>query len=148
MHLVNKNGIPLLQFPHFKTFEKVFHAFTTRQGGSSKVPFESLNLGFNTGDVFQRVLHNRKKILSALGWRLESVVSPIQVHGKMVATVTKEIKGRGAYDLESALPAADGLITKEKGILLMIKVADCFPVFFYDPGMQAVGVFWFSTGKY
>jgi len=40
MHLLNKNGIPMLQFPHLQTFEKVFHAFTARQGGESKGPFE------------------------------------------------------------------------------------------------------------
>ena len=140
MHLVNKNGIPLLQFPHFKTFEKVFHAFTTRQGGSSKVPFESLNLGFNTGDVFQRVLLNRKKLLSSLGWRLDSVVTPNQVHGNQVVLVTQELKDKGAFDHESVLHGMDGLITRAKGIILMIKVADCIPVFLYDPERQAIGI--------
>jgi len=150
MHLVNKNDIPLLQFPHFKKFGKVFHSFTTRQGGGSKGPFESLNLGFHTDDLYQRVLHNRKKLFSALGWKLESVVTPIQVHGKRVTKVNKKHKGRGAYDLESALPAADGLITNEKGILLMINVADCFPVFLYDPANQALGLIhagWQGTAK-
>ena len=150
MHLVNKNGIPLLQFAHLKKIEKVFHAFTTRQGGISNVPFESLNLGFNTGDLLQRVLHNRKKLLSALGWRLESVANPIQVHGNRVATVTRKDRGKGAYDLKSRLSAADGLITNEKGILLMINVADCFPVFLYDPTNQALGLIhsgWRGTAK-
>ena len=140
MHFVNKNGVPFLQFPHLNKFKNVFHAFTTRQGGGSRGPFESLNLGFHTDDRYQQVLDNREKTFSAFGWKIQSVVNPIQVHGNRIARVTRKDKGKGACDLKSRLSAADGLITNEKGLLLMINVADCFSVFLYDPSHQAVGI--------
>ena len=140
MKLVTKNGLPLLQFPQLEKHEGLFHAVTTRQGGISTGPFTSLNLGLNTGDVSHHVLHNRRKVLSALGWKPESLISPIQIHGNRVVTVTQGFSGRGTGDIDLGFGGADGLLTREKGLMLMIKVADCFPVFLYDPLKKAIGL--------
>jgi YfiH family protein len=137
---ITQNGLPLLQFPHLAKHEGLFHAVTTREGGVSTGPFTSLNLGLNTGDVSQHVLRNRRKVLSALGWKSESLISPIQIHGKSVVTVTQNLSGRGTGDSDLGLGGADGLVTREKGLMLMIKVADCFPVILYDPLEKAIGL--------
>jgi len=140
MELILKNGLPLLQFSHLARYERMVHAVTTRQGGVSEGPFASLNLGINIGDDFERVYLNRKKVLSALGWESALMVTSVQVHGNEVVVVDKALTTREASGREKTLCGVDGLITKEKGILLTIKVADCFPVFLYDPERHAIGL--------
>ena len=140
MELATINGLPFVQFPQMKNFAGLVHAVTTRQGGISKSPFASLNLGLNTGDIAYNVLRNQRKLLKAFGWRPQSVVTPVQVHGNKVITVTQDYKNKGESCVNSDLFGVDGLVTKKKELMLMIKVADCFPVFFYDPEKQAIGL--------
>ena len=140
MELINHTGLPLLQFSHFKNIKGLVHGVTTRKGGVSEGPFFSLNLGTQTGDDSNRVFCNRIKLLSHLSWDLASVGIPNQVHGKNVAVITKECWSSGSTSHERILFGVDGLTTKEKGILLMIKVADCIPVFLYDPASLAISL--------
>ena len=130
----------MLQFSHFKNIAGLVHAVTTRKGGVSKGPFFSLNLGTQTGDDPHRVFYNRNKLLSHLSWDSHSVVIPNQVHGKNVVVITKEHWENDDALHGLVLSNVDGLTTKEKGVLLMIKVADCIPVFLYDPVQPAIGL--------
>lgn len=140
MNLVVKCGIPFLEFEQFKGIEGVFHAFTTRKGGVSQGPFASLNLALNTDDNLRNVLRNRETVLAAFGWQADSLTTPIQIHGNTVLRVTGKHKDKGAVDPDSDLRGVDGLITNEKGILLMIKVADCFPLYLCDPVTHSLGL--------
>jgi YfiH family protein len=133
MELINHTELPLLQFSHFKNIDGLVHGVTTRKGGVSEGPFFSLNLGTQTGDDPHRVFCNRNKLLSHLNWDSPSVVIPNQVHGKNVVLITKERWNNDTAPHGLVLSGVDGLTTKEKGVLLMIKVADCIPVFLYDP---------------
>lgn len=140
MKSVTANGLLFLQFPHLTEFEGLIHAVTTRRGGISAGPFASLNLGLNTGDVFHVVRQNRRKVLSTLGWKPEALLSPVQIHGNRVVTVTQALGTGSIGDTDLGLGGCDGLLTREKGLVLMIKVADCFPVFLYDPVAEAIGL--------
>jgi YfiH family protein len=140
MELINHTGLPLFQFFHFKNIDGLVHGVTTRKGGVSEGPFFSLNLGTQTGDDPQRVFCNRDKLLSHLSCAPSSVVIPNQVHGKNVVVITKERWGIDSAPHGLVLSGVDGLTTKEKGVLLMIKVADCIPVFLYDPASPAISL--------
>src|SRR4030042_78331 len=140
MELINHTGLPLLQFSHFKNIDGLVHGATTRKGGVSDGPFFSLNLGTQTGDDPHRVFCNRNKLLSHLNWDSPSVVIPNQVHGKNVVLITKERWNNDTTPHGLVLSGVDGLTTKEKGVLLMIKVADCIPVFLYDPANPAISL--------
>ncbi|MFH0814118.1 MAG: peptidoglycan editing factor PgeF [Pseudomonadota bacterium] len=143
MDLVIKNGLPLLQFSHLNDFTELVHAVTTRQGGVSEGPFESLNLGFNTGDLPPQVLRNRRKVFWALGWEEAPVAIPTQVHGNQVVLVNHTFRSKQPPDPGvplAPLRGVDGLITREEGILLLIKIADCYPLFLYDPENHAIGL--------
>ena len=140
MELIDHTGLPLLQFSHFKNIDGLVHGVTTRKGGVSKGPFFSLNLGTQTGDDPHRVFCNLNKLLSHLSWDSPSVVIPNQVHGKNVVLITKESWGNDTAPHGLVLSGVDGLTTKEKGVLLMIKVADCIPVFLYDPANPAISL--------
>ncbi len=140
MDRVYQRGLLFLQFKIFKQFPEVVHAVTTRRGGCSTGLCEGLNLGFTVGDVPERVMKNRSTVASALGCSLESLVTARQVHGSTVKEITASRDGREASTGDSGLPQADGLVTGERGLVLMITLADCFSVFLYDPAKQAVGL--------
>lgn len=134
------NGVVYLAIEEFLATGLVRQGFTSRRGGVSEGPYSSLNLAFHVGDDPERVRENRRRLAAAAGFNPEKVVTGEQVHGQHVAVVGQEEAGRGALDRESALPATDGLVTAEKGIVLTTFYADCVPLFFLDPVRRVVAV--------
>jgi len=90
--------------------------FTTRAGGVSAVPYDSMNLGDHVGDRPATVAANRALLRQVTGSR---AIFLRQVHGKEVLTLD------GATD--DGLQA-DACVTKEAGVACTIMVADCLPV--------------------
>jgi polyphenol oxidase len=104
---------------------------TTRQGGVSAGPFESLNLRDGLGDDPNAVASNRASLARALG------VQPVyvnQVHGTRVVRLS-------LADLRTDAPTheADASVTTEPGVACAVQVADCLPVLFAAPQGRAVG---------
>ncbi|MCL6477243.1 MAG: peptidoglycan editing factor PgeF [Peptococcaceae bacterium] len=118
----------------------VAHAFTTRLGGVSRGPYESLNLAMHVGDRREAVLENRRRACAILGLKLEDMVCGQQVHGDRVHVVTGADRGKGIYGEDGAIPGTDALITDCPGILLSSYYADCVPIMILDPVRKAVGV--------
>jgi YfiH family protein len=104
----------------------VLTAFTERSGGVSPDPFRSLNLGFRTGDAGSRVRRNRGRVVSAL--RIPPFTSARQVHGIRSVRIGPRRAGAGFDGPSTALPAADALATRERGIPLAVLTADCLPI--------------------
>jgi YfiH family protein len=96
--------------------------FTDRHGGVSEPPYDTANLGIDTGDEPAAVAENRRRVGARIGG---AAVDPAdwawvrQVHGAGVARV------RSAAD---AGAPADSLVTDREGVPLLILVADCAPV--------------------
>lgn len=120
--------------------EPLVAGFSTRNGGVSAKPYESLNLGFHVGDDAERVLENRKKLAKDVGFPIGQWVCAEQVHGSHIRRVTRGDAGRGAEQLESAIPGTDGLYTREAGVLLALGYADCVPLYFFAPGHRIAGI--------
>lgn len=116
------------------------HGISTRLGGTSKPPFEKLNLGLHTGDDSNKVVENRKRFAAAVGVDFNKVVTAEQVHGNHIAVVIHAHAGSGAVIYEQALSGVDALVTNCKGLPLMLFFADCVPVLIADPVHQAVGI--------
>jgi YfiH family protein len=139
----------LLRFASFKHPDMV-HAVTTRQGGVSEAPHDTLNMSFSRPDAPAAVRENRRRVYMALEIRPERVVQAGQIHGDDVLVVTEEHAGRGALDRPSVLPPADALITNRPDLYLLACFADCTPLLFFDPVRRAVGVAhagWQGTAK-
>jgi len=103
---------------------------TTRAGGVSAAPFDSLNLRAAVGDDAAAVAHNRHIVERAIG------AAPVylnQVHGRDVVRLTAADTLAGA-----AVHDADASVTTEPGIACAAQVADCLPVLFAAPGARAV----------
>ena len=120
---------PLFRVPAiFSIFPELLAAESTRHGGVSEVPYASLNLGTSTADLPKYVAENRARFWQSLGVEAAQVATSHQVHGAEVLTVTQP----GRYD------GYDTLITRQRGILLAVTVADCTPILIFDPVHHAV----------
>lgn len=116
--VVRQRGLPVLPVD---LGARVRAAFTTRAGGVSAGPWESLNLGSHVQDDPERVRANRDLVRT---WAGAPVVFAHQVHGADVAVV------RSATDRPGE---CDALVTTSTEVALGILVADCVPLLLADP---------------
>lgn len=120
-----------LEFLTTEPVNGALRVFTTRTGGVSTGPYESLNLTWSRGDDPDAVNENRQRVMSALG--LDRLIFASQVHGDTVLRVDRVgsktwLAGEG-----------DALITEMPGIGLCVQTADCVPVLLVDPENRAIG---------
>ncbi len=113
---------------------------TTRAGGISPPPYDSLNLGLHVADGEDRVVTNRERLASTYGCHLDDMVFLDQCHGTRVATVGADHAGRGSRAIEHALSATDAAVTTTPGLPLVVQVADCTPIVLVDPVAGVLGV--------
>ena len=100
--------------------------FTTRHGGTSQSPWDSLNLGDHVGDVSNHVTANRVALAQVIASR------PVFL---------KQVHGIGVEHLSAATPdgtVADACITSQRGLACAIMVADCLPVLLTNTDGTAV----------
>ena len=111
--------------------------FTTRQGGVSEGPYESLNLGAMTEDMHEHVVENRHRAAAHAGVEPERMAMGYQVHGTEIREWTEPPSDRAyAEPGGKVLERVDGHITRAPGVGLLVLVADCYPVALSD-GQQA-----------
>lgn len=115
----------------------VRHGFSTRRGGVSPAPWDTLNLGPGRGDAPENVEENYRRFFAALDMDSAYPVLSRQVHRDDVRLCTAADAGKGLirdrdYD-------ADALITAEKGLPLVVFSADCGIILLHDPVHGAVG---------
>jgi YfiH family protein len=99
---------------------------TTRLGGFSAAPFDSMNVRDGLGDEPSAVLCNQALLAGAIG------VPPLylnQVHGCRVVRLSQRDAQAAASPID-----ADASLTTERGIACAVQVADCLPVLLAAPG--------------
>ncbi|HEX9049705.1 MAG TPA: peptidoglycan editing factor PgeF [Anaeromyxobacter sp.] len=102
------------------------HGFTTRGGGASTGPFESLNLGGQVGDEPAAVAENWARLERETGLRFARV---------------RQVHGARAVRVEAPSPPAleaDVVVTRAPGVAACVSVADCVPILLADPETGAV----------
>ena len=112
--------------PQWPAPARVHAVCTTRAGGASKAPFDSLNVGDHVGDVAACVATNRATVQRSLG------VQPVflsQVHGTTLVDITRHT-AHGTV--------ADACFTTLPSLACTIMVADCLPVLFTNAHGTAV----------
>lgn len=82
----------------------------------------------------------RRAVCEAVDVDPRALVGLHQVHGNTVVVADAGDRGRGAESLDNALADADGLVTREPGVALIILAADCVPVYLIDPETRAIGL--------
>jgi hypothetical protein len=125
MKTETKGSLVVYQFQNLHRYSAITHFFTTRKGGQSLPPYNSLNLSYNTQDDQKTVKHNRQIIASALHISPANLIVPGQVHGNTVRIID------GLQDY-SKLQSTDGLINNRRHLAIGVLVADCVPLLLYD----------------
>lgn len=113
--MIDKPGV-------FAPFKALSAGQSTRHGGVSPAPWQSLNLGKSTDDDPANVAENRRRFCTAMGFEVAQLAWSRQVHGDQIRVVTVPGGSEGF----------DALVTNVPGILLAVSVADCTPILIYD----------------
>ena len=100
---------------------------TTRLGGVSRPPYDTLNLGDHVGDRAHHVLENRHRVGGAISGGAINWLR--QVHGTHVVEAT-----------DGLVPEADGQWTMERHRPLALLTADCLPVVLATEDARCVGI--------
>jgi YfiH family protein len=103
--------------------------FTTRAGGVSAPPWDTLDLGLHVGDDPAHVRENRARVAA---WAGAPLAWATQVHGTAVHV-------RGPNDPEDTVGDADALVSDLRGTGVGVLVADCVPVLLADAAAGVVG---------
>lgn len=102
-------------------FTNLIHAFTTKESG---------NLAFHVGDNALMVEKNHEDLAKALNYKKRTLVHMKQIHSDIVLIADE-------YSFENP-PTCDALITNKQNTPLMVMVADCSAVLFYDDTQKAI----------
>lgn len=125
----------MLIYPEWAAPACVHAAMTTRLGGVSEGAFASLNLGYSTEDVRSHVMENERRAARALGVTTDAIRWVHQVHGSDVHAVESLARNDplGATSIR-----ADAIVSRTRGLVCGIKVADCMPVLLSGDGGRVV----------
>lgn len=104
--------------PDWPAPQRVRACSTTRAGGVSVAPWDSLNLGMHVGDSAPDVAQNRQRLVDA--------------HLPAMPQWLEQVHGQDVVRLPAAAtqPRADAVITRESGVVCAVMTADCLPVLF------------------
>ena len=109
------------------------NGFSTRLGGVSDFPKDSLNLAGFDEDSAENIYENRRRFLNAIGGEFK-LATAWQVHGDGVKIVRDQI------DVDNSEERFDAMVSQISGVLIGAKTADCVPVLIGDRGKQAFAV--------
>jgi len=123
----NQN-IEIIQSDLLTPFLSVVHGFSTRSGGVSPKPFDSLNLGTNSGDISENIETNRQIFCAALDFPTACLTHAGQIHSGNVVVIDRPV----------SVPDTDALVTKTPGVFLNVKTADCVPILLFEPKQNVV----------
>lgn len=112
-------------------FEGPFTSFiTTRFGGNSAAPFDTMNMAYHVGDDPLVVASNRKQVCNDFGF--EHLCFMDQHHTNLVMIVDEHNVNQGVFP-------CDGIVTKVKGVALAVMTADCLPLLLCDEEKEVIG---------
>lgn len=137
MHFI-PGTVPLLRSDLLSALPGIGHAVTTRLGGVSTGPCDSLNLGRRDADPDGNLLENRRRACAAAGAPFETLTVARQVLGHEVVRVGPEHAGTGAHRPGARLETGDALITDLPGLPILTLSADCALILLADPVRRAV----------
>ena len=142
----SRRGVPgVVKVAAWEKFPWLKAGFSTRQGGGSMLysggGVGEQNLGWTAEDDAATVAENRRGFVSAVAGRDEpELVTARQCHSGMVRLVER---GSGLLSTAEgkAVLRGDGLMTRERGMLLGVQTADCVPVLIADTRTRVVAAF-------
>ena len=126
------NGVPYYVCTRLNDTGLAMCAFSTRIGGVSPKPYDTLNLGRIVGNERENVLRNREIFAQAIGLQSGFFRYAQQEHGDRIFVVSR------MTDFPPEGAVFDGFITNLPDVPLMVFTADCLPVLLLDPVKRVV----------
>ena len=123
------------------------NGFSTRHGGVSPMPHESLSLAGFHDDAAENILENRRRFLKLFPGQW-SLAGCWQVHGADVRVVNSVAEAKPAEDKLGETIYCDAIVSNADHVLASVKTADCVPVLIGDPrtrSFAAVHAGWRGT---
>ena len=114
----------IIQSKLLNKFTNLTHGFTTKDTG---------NLAFHVNDDIANVEKNHEALAKALNYNKNSLIHMKQIHSSDVHIVTID-------DNYTNPTRCDALVTNKINIPLMVMVADCSPILFYDDKEKVIAV--------
>ncbi|MDQ3021214.1 MAG: peptidoglycan editing factor PgeF [Bacteroidota bacterium] len=111
----------------FKKFHGLVFGFSTKVGGVSDEPY-CLNLSSSVGDDPENVKRNRKIFFNEMGIDEAQVTFQKQTHSTVI----------NYSDMPQHFDGCDAIYTDKKNNFLVVGVADCIPIFLYEPGKKII----------
>ncbi len=127
--------------PQWQVSSGVTAFSTTRVGGVSAAPFDSLNLGLHVGDEREAVQENRRRVQQSFALPAEPCWLN-QTHSNDIVAVG-EGGCRECADADPSTgkaPCADGAWTDQTNTVLAVLTADCLPVVISDTAGRQLAV--------
>lgn len=132
--ICENRGVRFLQFDHIKQAGFPAHGFSTRIGGVSPPPFDTMNLEFTQRDNEENIRENRRRFLDALELESLELRHVIRlVHGNKVITENEVSEDGNVVE-------ADGIVIQKPLFPIATTFADCVPIILADPVTKTVGV--------
>ena len=111
--------------------KNIEHCFFSRLGGVSINSYQSLNCGYGSNDNKKYIKQNREVVSEYFNLNSSQLITLYQTHSNKVGILkSNNIK---------KIRMNDGIVTKQRNIILGILTADCAPVLFYDSSKKIIG---------
>lgn len=108
--------------------------FSTRNGGVSRPPYHSLNLGTNTDDIKAHVDGNRSTFVRTFDLPLHQLLTVKQVHGNDLLLVDEPNLDLSHFSRVEV----DAIVTNQPGVMIGILTADCYPLLLWNKQLTAI----------
>ena len=116
----------------------IFTFFSSRNGGVSRGPYSSFNLGTKKQDDINNVEKNYEILCSRMNLEIDSFVFSDQIHRDNVKRVGSQDAGFPLHGQK--VFNTDALITDVRDLPLITFHADCVPLYFFDPENVVIGL--------
>ena len=130
--LKTKTGLFYLEIPKLAEIGWVHHGFLTRKGGLSLPPYDSLNVGENSGDRKEDVSRNRDRIATVYGFSRKRLILLTQMQKDGILILKEPI------EIMPSLLEYDAMMTNTPNIFLGIQTADCIPILVVDQKRKVI----------
>jgi len=124
----------------FTPYEQILSAISSRKGGVSAQPFDSLNLALSVGDDSIAVIINRERLCKTIGVEADAMTIAQLMQGTHIEVVTSSSRGLNAAEKAKRFVDTDGLVTNVAEVPLFIFIADCAALSFFDPKRNVIGI--------
>lgn len=137
-HIENRGGVEIIVSERLFREDGISHGFTTRRGGVSPAPFDSLDLGTTRPEPWENIIANYHRLCDSFNLDFERLALVRHEHGDNILRLEAGDAGRGIS--REPFGFCDGFVTNDPRVTLVTCHADCSAFFLYDRKTRSIGL--------